>query len=90
MSDYRIEAASREEWAERALRAEAERDDAWNDALEAATKAVGVLIGRDVQKRDAEDVGEAYDMAIWEALSALRAMKKGPTSAENVQLSSAD
>ena len=26
MSDYRIESASREEWAERALRAEAERD----------------------------------------------------------------
>ena len=47
----------------------------WNAAIE----AVGRLRGRDVQKRDAEDVGEAYDLAIDEAQDAIRALaKKGP------------
>ena len=41
----------------------------WNAAIE----AVGLLRGRDVQKRDAEDVGEAYDLAIDEAQDAIRA-----------------
>ena len=43
--------------------------DTWNAAIE----AVGRLRGRDVQKRDAEDVGEAYDLAINEAQDAIRA-----------------
>ena len=47
----------------------------WNAAIE----AVGRLRGRDVQKRDAEDVGEAYDLAIDEAQDAIRALKKGQT-----------
>jgi len=46
----------------------------WNAAIE----AVGRLRGRDVQKRDAEDVGEAYDLAIDEAQDAIRQLKKGP------------
>ena len=45
---------------------------------DAAIEAVGRLRGRDVQKRDAEDVGEAYDLAIDEAQDAIRQLKKGP------------
>ena len=44
--------------------------DTWNAAIE----AVGRLRGIDVQKRDAEDVGEAYDLAIDEAQDAIRAL----------------
>ena len=44
----------------------------WNAAIE----AVGRLRGRDVQKRDADDVGEAYDLAIDEAQDAIRALAK--------------
>ena len=46
MSDYRIEAATKEEWAERALRAEAERDQ-WKAAAEKAYVALAKLTGQD-------------------------------------------
>ena len=49
--------------------------DTWNAAIE----AVGRLRGRDVQKRDAEDIGEAYDLAIDEAQDAIRADLCTPT-----------
>ena len=53
------------------------RQEAWNAAIE----AVGNLRGRNVPKRDAEDVGEAYDLAIDEAQDAIRALaKKGQTN----------
>ena len=45
---------------------------------DAAIEAVGRLRGRNVQKHHAEDVGEAYDLAIDEAQDAIRALKKGP------------
>lgn len=44
-----------------------------------ALYAVGALRGRDVPKRDAEDVGEAYDLAIDEAQAAIRALMEGST-----------
>ena len=49
MSDYRIEAAIKEEWAERALRAEAERDQ-WKAAAE---KTYAALVSMRKDRDDA-------------------------------------
>lgn len=49
------------------------------EALTEAHRRAGRLRGRDVPKRDAEDAGEAYDLAIDEAqavISALRDQKE--------------
>ena len=58
----------------RAEKAEAERDTAYARGLKDAIGAAGDLRGRDVPKRDAEDAGEAYDLAIDEAQAAIRAL----------------
>lgn len=46
MSDYRIEAATKEEWADRALRAEAERDQ-WRAEAEKVYATLAELKGQD-------------------------------------------
>ena len=69
MSDYRIEAASREEWAERALRAEAERD-MFREALDRSATASKYFAHSDQVSEDA--VRYAHETTQRLALDALK------------------
>ena len=64
MSDYLIEAATKEEWAERALRAEAKLQDMALDCLAAegqAADAYQAQLAAEAKLRTAEEIGRAFE-----------------------------